>query len=256
MPHSTLGYERRFNWAFTAKSEADFVASVLTGQPDPPRYFATMKRLNKEGRAARRTTRSRDSSRTTRLRHRRQRRLVIDTRPAADLPAGHVPGTLNIPLNGSFVTWAGWLVPYDRGFHLIVDDGGDGGSMKCGARWRSSASIASPATSPPPPSRARGGTETINQMAVDELARRQRRMGSCLIDVRHDNEWSEGHIPNAIHIPLGQLAERINEIPVDRQDRRALSGRRRSSIAASLLQKLGRKNVANLTADTRPGLNL
>ena len=53
VPHSTLGYERRFNWAFKAKTENDFVANVLAGQPDPPPYFAMMKRLNKEGPADR-----------------------------------------------------------------------------------------------------------------------------------------------------------------------------------------------------------
>ena len=49
IPSSTLGYEKRFNWAFTAKSEADFVKAVLEGQPEPPKYFAKMKRVNKEG---------------------------------------------------------------------------------------------------------------------------------------------------------------------------------------------------------------
>ena len=49
VPHSTLGYERRFNWAFTVASEEEFVAAVLAGQPDPPTYFATMKRMNKMG---------------------------------------------------------------------------------------------------------------------------------------------------------------------------------------------------------------
>ena len=49
IPHSTLGYERLFNWAFTAKSEAEFVTNVLTGQPEPPKYYATMKQMNKHG---------------------------------------------------------------------------------------------------------------------------------------------------------------------------------------------------------------
>ena len=49
IPQSTLGYEKRFNWAFRAASEAEFVKSVLAGQPEPPKYFAMMKRLNKEG---------------------------------------------------------------------------------------------------------------------------------------------------------------------------------------------------------------
>src|SRR5579862_246797 len=49
IPQSTLGYERRFNWAFQCKSEDEFVKAVLRGQPDPPKYFAEMKRINKEG---------------------------------------------------------------------------------------------------------------------------------------------------------------------------------------------------------------
>ena len=68
-----------------------------------------------------------------------------------------------------------------------------------------------------------------------------------MIDVRNDNEWNEGHIPSAIHIPLGHLAERIAEVPDDKPIVVQCQGGSRSSIAASLLQKMGRKNVANLT---------
>ena len=68
-----------------------------------------------------------------------------------------------------------------------------------------------------------------------------------VIDVRNDSEWNEGHIPSAIHIPLGHLAERIAEVPADNAVVVQCQGGGRSSIAASLLQKMGRKNVANLT---------
>ena len=98
---------------------------VLAGQPEPPRYFAEMKRINKEGprvlgglpRPTRLPAHALDGLLRT-------GEVVVDTRAAAEYAAGHVPGTINIPLNGSFTTWAGWLLPYDRDVYLLVDDAG------------------------------------------------------------------------------------------------------------------------------------
>ena len=84
-------------------------------------------------------------------------------------------------------------------------------------------------------------------MSVDDLAKRLPANGLVLIDVRNDNEWDEGHIDSAIHIPLGHLAERINEVPADKPIVVHCQMGGRSAIAASLLQKLGRKDVTNLT---------
>ncbi|PIR18509.1 MAG: MBL fold metallo-hydrolase, partial [Elusimicrobia bacterium CG11_big_fil_rev_8_21_14_0_20_64_6] len=123
IPSSTIGYERRFNWAFQVKTEAEFVERVLEGQPEPPKYFATMKRVNKEGPAILggfRAPRRIDDHLIADLV--RQHALVIDTRPAGEFAVEHLPGTVNIPLNASFVTWAGWLVPYTADVYVIVDD--------------------------------------------------------------------------------------------------------------------------------------
>ncbi len=250
VPHSTIGYERRFNWAFTTKTEAEFVANVLSGQPDPPPYFAVMKRVNKAGPPLVNNRPIPLISDDT-LAETVNNGLVIDTRPALQFAAGHVPGTLNIPMNGSFVTWAGWLVPYDRELHLIVEEGGERrldevrralaliGLDRIDGYFKASAVIRA------------GGTETIEQMSVGELARRPSSNSPVVIDVRNDAEWNEGHIPNAIHIPLGQLAQRIDEVPENDNVVVQCQGGGRSSIAASLLQKLGRKKVANLTGGYR-----
>ena len=126
VPHSTLGYERRFNWAFKAGSEDDFVAKVLAGQPDPPKYFATMKRLNKEGPrllgSFARPPRTDDGELAALV---AGGRLVIDTRSAAEYAAGFLPGTLNLPLTSNFVTWAGWLVPYAEDFYVLLGEGAE-----------------------------------------------------------------------------------------------------------------------------------
>src|SRR4051794_34807721 len=123
VPQSTLGYEKRFNWAFGVADEAEFVRAVLAGQPEAPRYFGEMKRINRSG---------------PRLLGQRPRppRMpaedlvtaaaggapVVDTRDAGAYGRRSYRGTLNIPANRSFTTWAGSLLPYDRDFHLIADE--------------------------------------------------------------------------------------------------------------------------------------
>jgi hydroxyacylglutathione hydrolase len=165
--------------------------------------------------------------------------LVIDTRSADEFAAGHRPGTINIPLNGSFVTWAGWFIPYDRDFYVITDRSDD---VKRALRLIGLDRVAGdfPAFS------GRGG-ESIAQLSAQELAKRLPANGFALIDVRNDNEWAEGHIESATHIPLGRLPERIDEVPADKPIVVQCQSGQRSAIAASVLQKSGRKDVSNLT---------
>jgi hydroxyacylglutathione hydrolase len=264
IPHSTMGYEKQFNWAFTAKSEAEFVRNVLTGQPEPPNYYAAMKQMNKIGPpllgvipsprfmknpAARISPRPEPSLLRAGdlVNVLNKGALVIDTRPAAEFAKGYVPGTLNIPLNGSFVTWAGWLVPYITDFYVIVDDGAEERLAELRralsligldrmAGYFSETAVAHAATQ---------GTTlgTIDQITPDQVRQNE---NIAVIDVRNANEWQEGHWPSAIHIPLGHLAERIAEVPADRQVVVHCQSGGRAAIAASLLKKLGRENVANL----------
>jgi len=247
VPHSTLGYERRFNWAFTAKTEADFVTNVLSGQPDPPPYFAVMKRVNKEGPppvSDRPVPRLADDK----LAQTVSNALVIDTRPAEEFAKGHVAGTLNIPLGGSFITWAGWLIPSDQDIYVVTDRIDDVRRALGLIGLDRIAGVFPPA--------AAAGNEQVPQVSADELKQRLPSNDLVVVDVRNDNEWQEGHIAEAIHIPLGQLAQRVNELAASDNIVVHCQGGSRSAIAASLLQKLGRKNVANLTGGYRRWLEV
>ena len=247
VPHSTLGYERRFNWAFTAKTEADFVTNVLSGQPDPPPYFAVMKRINKEGPppvSDRPVPRLADDK----LAQTVSNALVIDTRPAEEFAKGHVAGTLNIPLGGSFITWAGWLIPSDQDIYVVTDRIDDVRRALGLIGLDRIAGVFPPA--------AAAGNEQVAQVFADELKQRLPSNDLVVVDVRNDNEWKEGHIAEAIHIPLGQLAQRVNELAASDNIVVHCQGGSRSAIAASLLQKLGRKNVANLTGGYRRWLEV
>lgn len=250
VPHSTLGYERRFNWAFKATSEDDFVEKVLRGQPDPPKYFATMKQLNKQGPrvlgglgSPRRVDDGELASVVA------SGAMVIDARPAAEFAKRFLPGTLNIPLNNSFVTWAGWLVPYDVDIYLLLGEGAD---TQVDDAVRALALIGLDRIKGSFMESAlervqRAAMSAIPQVTVDEANRALGAGEVTVLDVRSDMEWNEGHLPGALHIPLGYLRDRLGELtkrtPLMTH---CLSGGR-SAIAASILRAAGFDQVSNLT---------
>jgi hydroxyacylglutathione hydrolase len=251
IPHSTLGYERRFNWAFKVGSESEFVEAVLSGQPEPPKYFAEMKRVNKEGPRILHGFKRPDLMQANALAAAlRNNALVVDTRPAAAFAAGHLPGTINIPLNASFTTWAGWLVPYTREFYLIVDDAA--GTM-IDTAVRDLAMIGLDqiagyfdAEVVDALAAGDGPLGTVPQITVHDLKHSLAHGAVTLIDVRNDAEWAAGHIDGAIHISLGTLADRVAEVPTGKPIVVQCAAGARSSIGASVLKARGVDNVINL----------
>jgi hydroxyacylglutathione hydrolase len=243
IPSSTLGYEKRFNWAFKVASESAFVETVLAGQPEPPKYFARMKRVNKEGPVI-----LNDFHVPSRLDDGRLAELlarnatVIDTRPTADYAAKHTPGTINIPFDASFVTWAGWLISTEE-FYLIVDE--TTAAARLYELARSLALIGfDRITGYFDPSAVRG-IAAIPQISPADLAARLDEV--TLIDVRGAGEWAAGHISGARHIPLGYLADRAQEIPRHAPVVMQCQSGRRSSIGASVLERLGFTHILNLS---------
>lgn len=254
IPHSTLGYEKRFNWAFQAKNEAEFVASVLAGQPDPPKYFAEMKKLNKEGPRilggfARPAEQPASALASVLASGTNGRVTVVDMRPAAEFAAGAVPGTISVPMNGSFTTWMGWLVPYDRDFYLI----GDAASVDLAVRdlamigldrvggWFDTSAVNQWAASSHEP------LSVIPQITARDLQESLKHGGVTLVDVRNPGEWSAAHIDGALHVPLGRLLERLDEIPREKPIVMQCAAGARSMIGASLLKARGIDRVINLT---------
>lgn len=252
MPQSTVGYERLANWAFGITDETSFVSAVLEGQPEPPKYFAEMKRINKEGPRV-----LGGLSRPRRIPAARVGDLlaagilVVDTRPAAGFAATHIPGTINIPLNRAFTTWAGWLVPYDREFYLLIGPARDdavetavrdlamigldrvAGYLDCDETleaWRA----------------AGGPLGTTPQITVAQLRERLGSDAITVIDVRGRTEWEAGHLPGVANIPLGLLPDRLDELPARGPLVLQCETGSRSAIAASLLKARGRGDVANL----------
>jgi hydroxyacylglutathione hydrolase len=252
VPQSTLGYEKRFNWGLTIEDEAEFVRAVLAGQPEPPKYFAEMKRINKEGpRVLGGFPRPPHFQEERLARLLEEGALVVDTRSAADFALEHVPGTINIPLNRSFNTWAGWLVPYERDFYLIVADT-DGRDIDEAVRDLAMIGldrVAGYFTAGAVAAWKREGRElgSVPQIGVQELAEKMESGEVAVLDVRGRTEYEAGHLPGVPNLPVGYLSDRLAEIPTDRPLVLHCQGGARSAIAASVLRAAGIEHVINLT---------
>jgi hydroxyacylglutathione hydrolase len=249
VPQTTLGYEKRFNWAFSLSSEDEFAKAVLAGQPDPPRYFAEMKRVNQAGPrllgSYQRPSRLPSATLAVVL---AEGATVVDARQAVAFAQAAVPGTINIPVNRAFTTWAGSLIPYDREFYLMVDESqgqmvdelardlaGIGLDRIAGYFTADSLDVWR---------QTKGQFQTIPGATVTDVAAGVRTNDVSLLDVRAEGEWKAGHVPNSVNIPVQELAQRLTEIPRGKQIIVHCQTGARAAIAASLLKARGFDGVS------------
>jgi hydroxyacylglutathione hydrolase len=248
MPVTTLGYEALANWAFQIEKEAEFVEKVLEDQPEPPRYFAEMKRVNKLGAAAAqpRPAHLAPSDLEAALSTGAQIQ-VIDLRPAGDFAAGFAPGTISIPLNKSFLNYAGVLLDHLQEIYLIgeeaqVREAADALALIGLDRvtnWFSPRALDE--------WRVRHGhLEAIEQISALQVMER-RGQGQVVLDVRAAAEFRAGHIPGAVHIPLGRILEAADALPRASAVIVHCQGGTRSPIAWSVLRKMGFRTVADFS---------
>jgi hydroxyacylglutathione hydrolase len=237
MPQSTLGYERLFNWALVEMDEEAFVRQVLDGQPDPPAYFAIMKRMNRDIPAPRKRISVPALSAEEIGERIREGAFVIDTRDKVSFATRHVEGTINLPWTKSFLSYGGQILPYDRDLFLIVSDPADVRAIANDLALIGIDRVAGAHALNPRASLDSTAMSSTAQMSTEYLAPRLQEV--TVVDVRRDDEWEEGHIPGAIHIPLGAISKRFAEIPNDKPVVVHCQGGTRSAIAASILETNG-----------------
>lgn len=246
VPQSTVGYERRFNWALGIHDEAAFVQAVLAGQPDPPPYFAQMKRINKLGPAPRPRELPPQQSVEQLAVALRGAQVVVDTRPSDEFAMAHVPGTINIPFE-KLMSWAGWLLPYDRPLGLIAapeqlaairDELQLIGLDALAAYWAPEVVEAWRRAGRALAAFSRQPAQAVRALVAANHAQ--------LLDVRTPAEHADGHIPGSRHIPLGQLPRQIGTLDPARRVIVYCQGGGRSPIAASLLTGQGFTDVVEI----------
>jgi hydroxyacylglutathione hydrolase len=248
MPSSTLGYERRTNWAFGLATEAEFVAAVLEGQPTPPAYFGMMKRINREGAPVLGARGPIDELAPATLGAHHGAAQLLDVRPAARYAAGHVRGSVNIPLIKAFTTWAGWFFAYDRPIALLAETAEQGEEAR-----RALASIGLDDVTGWFPAAATLASAPPALVAIsrhDDVAQAEAIMGGgrTVVDLREPHEWTAGHIPGAVHHPLGTVRATLADLPRDTPLAVHCQAGTRSAIGASVLEAAGFTDVVDLTA--------
>ncbi|WP_206831770.1 MBL fold metallo-hydrolase [Alicyclobacillus fructus] len=247
VPSSTVGYEKLVSWALQHKDEDSFVQALLAGQPEAPVYFARMKQVNKNGPRllAELGTPERAELSPERLRAWRESGIVLDVRPADAFAKRHLAGSLNIPWNKSFVTWAGWLLPADSPIHLLAADS----VLTDVMRALRSIGIDGVEDVAHPAELDHLSLEEASaylNVAPDEVRHALANEELWLLDVRNPDEWEGGHLPKAHHIPLPKLTAHLHDVPRHQPVYVYCRTGGRSAIAASVLRAHGIGDVRNM----------
>lgn len=248
IPSTTLGYEKLFNPAFNIDSEDAFVEWLLDGQPEPPKYFAQMKKVNKQGPALLRTLpMPMNYDRATLDAVIEDGGQVFDLRNRGQFAFAHVPGTINVPTgNNTYVTYLGWLVDYERPVYVLLPSVDS--EREIMNDLRSIGIDYVPGYFSPEVLTHR--TQALPVVTARELAKRLPQNGIIMVDVRGKSEFAEKHIVGAQHIPLGYLTDQLDSLPKDHTIVTLCASGYRSQIAASLLQSAGFENVMALNEGT------
>jgi hydroxyacylglutathione hydrolase len=249
---STIGEEKKNNYALNTLGREDFILSVTDGLAEPPLYFPINARINKEG------YESIDSIIENGMKplsvaevkfEGEHDSIILDTRHAEVFTSGFVPGSIFIGLEGRFAEWAGSILPFNRHIILVAEPGMekeaiirlarvgfskvkgylDGGFEK----WRNSGEE----------------IDLIIDVEADEMAMDLPFDPNIMVlDVRRPAEFADGHVKDALNIPLNDLTDPLNMAAIEDEHNVYVhcAGGYRSVIASSLLKKHGIHNLRNI----------
>ena len=240
---SSLGDQRRFNYALQPMSKRDFIRIVTADQPDAPAYFTYDAILNTRERTTldknlQQVLQPVDLSEVLSMGY--EGAHILDVRDAAEYAKGHLPGSINIGLGGQYATWAGTILDRTKPIVIVAEPGREQeAALRLGRIGFDHVR-----------GYLQGGMEALThrpdlvwptervspQIAAEELATTD---PPVVLDIRNHREWTAKHIAGSVNIPLGHLQERIGEIPRDRRIAVHCAGGYRSSIAASILHQHG-----------------
>ncbi len=238
---STIGEQKRYNYALQPMSREQFLAMVTADQPEAPDYFVYDAIKNRQERPALDASMALAKQPLTLdavLKLEAEGAQVVDVREAADFEGAHLVGAINIGLKGQYATWAGTILKHDRPIVVIADPGDEEEAiMRLGRIGFDNAVgyLEGGMTALADHPELVGITERITAQALSErLATGDRPL---ILDVRSEKEREGGAIDGSLAIPLNHLVERMGEIPTDRDLVVHCAGGYRSAIAASLLRK-------------------
>lgn len=250
---STIGQQRRFNYALQPMSRDEFMRMMTSDLPEVPPYFPKDAEINRTGaHALDEIPRPAELAPPEVSRLLQQGALVLDVRTPEQFGAGHVPGALNVGLGGQFASWAGTLIPMGTPIVIVAESmaqieeavtrlarvgiESEKGYLSGGMQTWAEAGLP---------------VATIGQITVDELKRLlDDGRDLQLIDVRRPGEYVNGHAPGAINAQLAQLEKSVAQFDPQRRTAVICAGGYRSSAATGILARHGFRDLLNVTGGT------
>ncbi len=244
---STIGRERRTNYALQPMDRERFVEMMTHDLPTRPEYFRRDVDYNRRGAVPLNSLPPLQMLTPVEVdQQRKQSATVLDTRPATAFCSGHIPGSLNIGLGGQFAAWAGALIGLDRDIILVAEDHKSADEARTRlARVGIERVVGMIQDGIAGWARAGFPLAATQQITAQEL--REHVRDYQVVDVRRRPEWDSGHIDSAESHPLDGLAKTLSELPRDRPLAVHCKSGYRSVIACSMLEAAGFEHVANLT---------
>ncbi len=247
---STIGDQRTTNYALQPMSEDEFTRLVTADQPDAPAYFAYDAEMNRReiptleesmGKSLRPLTLD------EMLQLRSSGAQVLDVRDPSEYAAAHLFGATNVGLGGQFAMWCGTILDRDKPIVLVSDPGRESeAAMRLGrigfdhvAGYLEGGMHAMESR----PDLMRHTSRVTAQVLAERLNGGD---PPHVLDVRNESEWDNKRIVGAIHVPLNQLRQRLDEVPRNSNFVVHCAGGYRSMIAASLLEQNGFTNFSDL----------
>jgi len=256
VPSTTVGYEKVRNWALQYENdEPGFVKYLLEDQPEPPKYFAMMKKLNKVDRPLLTEVPKLNKLSKESFKAAMEKGIkVIDTRLKTEFAEGFIPGSINIQGNNAFATWMGWFLTYDEPFILIAEEAKHDDLVRKLMRigldniygyipdvmmWMDLGNK----------------LEKSNVISLSEFKEIQKTNHTQIVDLRGAAEYKAGHIKGTENVFIGTLEKNLDKIKKDQSVVIHCQSGDRAAIGYSLLRKHGFKNVKNYSGSMNEWVN-
>ena len=250
---STIAVEKETNYALKAQGKEEFVTAVTAGLALPPKYFPINAQINKQGYETMNAILEHSLKPLSAKEFKELMNddaVILDTRPAAEFSSGFVPGSVFIGLEGRFAEWAGNLLSFTQPILLVTSPGMEQETIIRLARvgidkvkgyldggieaWKNDGNEIDLVIDVEP-------DELLMDMKFDE--------NLVILDVRREAEFADGHLKNAINIPLNELTDPAKMALMEETQNIYIhcAGGYRSMIATSLIKRQGIHNLRNVT---------
>ncbi|MCA4898771.1 MAG: MBL fold metallo-hydrolase [Bacteroidota bacterium] len=256
---STIGEQKKFNYALKDVSREDFIAQVTEGILPPPSYFFEDARINKQGYASVDQVLAASNRALTVQQFKEQLQrgaLVLDTRKADDFEKGFIKGAINIGLNGQYAIWVGTLIDIKQPLLLVTDEGTEHESVLRLARVGYENVVGY----------LKGGIgswdeplDAVHSITAEQM-KNEIQKDTEILDVRKPGEWNTSHLKDAQFVPLADFPKNIKPLNKHKQYIVHCGGGYRSMTAISIMKREGFTNLTNVyggfTAMVNAGLEI